>query len=83
MPTRTNDPPAPTSTGAWSLFELRRHLVGQAGALAQRAHQLQGRGDTAKAVQLAEEARRLRRAARIMNENDPTAISSAQRVLQR
>lgn len=72
MTVRTNLPPTPATTGAWSLFELRRHLVRQAGTLAARAQCLAGRGDTVRANHLAQEAERLRAMARTMNHNDPT-----------
>ncbi len=73
MATPANLPPTPASTGGWSLFELRRHLVQEAATLIVQARCEQGKGQTARAARMVEESHRLRQAARTMFENEPPA----------
>lgn len=79
MTPRTNIPPAPETTGGWSLFDLRRHLVSEAATLTERARRCRGCGDTATAIRLGEESRRLRAVASTMSDNELYATDSSRR----
>lgn len=70
------DPPeAPTNTAALSLFELRRHLLRQAGVLSARARGLRGRGAGSLAKRADRESEHLVEVARSMVVPDPKADS--------
>lgn len=76
MKPQAHAPRAPENTGAWSLFELRRHFVRTSGTLTARARWLRSQGDVAAAVKLLEESRRLRAAARTIEQNDPDSTET-------
>ena len=75
MSRRRQTPEAPDSTGALSLFELRRQMVKRAGALSARARGLQKRGARSTAARVAAESDRLVLVAKTMAEKNKRTSS--------